>query len=146
MINKVIAALLILSLSSAYAGEYKGSTLAPTIVVAAKIQAGHIPSQFKKFKRKDCPVCKGTGKYLSGDKINWSECGYCLPDPKETSYEEAAKQTVNTIAPAVVTPPPQKKVVQNPATRANETIIIQSPSTTVLPCPTCKPPTIIRKY
>ena len=31
----------------------------------------------KKYKRKDCPVCKGKGFYISGDGISKVDCGYC---------------------------------------------------------------------
>ena len=31
----------------------------------------------QKYKRKDCPVCKGTGYYISGDGIAKVNCGYC---------------------------------------------------------------------
>lgn len=38
----------------------------------------------EKYKRKDCPVCKGKGWYISGDGIAKVDCGYCEPDdPKE---------------------------------------------------------------
>lgn len=45
-------------------------------LVGAHIKARDFPINTK-YKRKDCPVCKGTGKYLSGDGIKEVECGYC---------------------------------------------------------------------
>lgn len=36
----------------------------------------------KKYNRKDCPVCKGKGWYISGDKITKVQCGYCEPEKK----------------------------------------------------------------
>jgi hypothetical protein len=45
-------------------------------VVGAHIKARDFPINTK-YKRKDCPVCKGTGKYLSGDGIKEVDCGYC---------------------------------------------------------------------
>ena len=41
-----------------------------------------------KYKRKDCPVCKGKGWYISGDGIAKVECGYCEP---EKGQEATAK-------------------------------------------------------
>lgn len=33
----------------------------------------------EKHKRKDCPVCKGKGWYMSGDGIAKIQCNYCEP-------------------------------------------------------------------
>jgi hypothetical protein len=33
----------------------------------------------EKYKRKDCPVCKGKGWYMSGDGIAKIQCQYCEP-------------------------------------------------------------------
>ncbi len=60
--------------------------LAPTtsivIIAGANIKASSVPIQ-EKYKRKDCPVCKGKGWYISGDGIKKVECGYCEPDTTE---------------------------------------------------------------
>jgi hypothetical protein len=62
--------------------NYKGSTLAPVIIAGAVVK--HEGSEItKKYKRKDCPVCKGAGKYLSGDGIKMVDCGYCEPEAKD---------------------------------------------------------------
>jgi hypothetical protein len=46
----------------------------------------------KKVKRSECTVCKGTGKYLSGDGISWVPCGYCEPPATvEPSVKEEPK-------------------------------------------------------
>lgn len=45
-------------------------------LVGAHIKAREFPINTK-YKRKDCPVCKGKGKYLSGDGIKEVDCGYC---------------------------------------------------------------------
>lgn len=45
-------------------------------LVGAHIKARECPINTK-YKRKDCPVCKGTGKYISGDSIKEVDCGYC---------------------------------------------------------------------
>jgi hypothetical protein len=40
----------------------------------------------KKYPRKNCPVCKGKGWYMSGDNIKKIDCTYCEPDGgKESS-------------------------------------------------------------
>lgn len=60
---------------------YNGSTTAAVSLVGGVIKAKHIDRE-KKYPRKDCPVCKGTGKYLSGDGIKMVDCGYCEPETK----------------------------------------------------------------
>ena len=52
------------------------SSLAVLTLTGAHIKARDCPIQTK-YKRKDCPVCKGTGKYISGDGIKEVDCGYC---------------------------------------------------------------------
>ena len=55
--------------------------------LAAVILAGGIMDERdnidKKYPRKDCPVCKGKGWYISGDGIARVDCGYC----EETKQE-----------------------------------------------------------
>lgn len=76
--NKLILPLLFVSLFFA-SQKYNGSSLAPVIVSGSIVKnIGNEPS--KKYRRKECPVCKGSGKYLSGDGIKMVDCGYCLPD------------------------------------------------------------------
>lgn len=79
--NKILFA--VLSLGILYASnDYQGSTLAPVIVAGSVIK--HEGTEIvKKYKRKDCPICKGTGKYLSGDGISMVDCGYCEPENKD---------------------------------------------------------------
>jgi hypothetical protein len=134
MINKILLLLLALSVTAGSLSSYKGSTLGPTVIVGAIIKASHEPDTFKKYARKDCPVCKGTGKYLSGDGINMSDCGYCEPE-KKSVYIEAVEETKN-LAPVVVLTEPVKKVITN-STKTNSNNPV-----TILPCPTCKPPVI----
>lgn len=58
--------------------KYQGSSTAPVIVAGSIVKnIGNEPS--KKYPRKNCPVCKGTGQYLSGDGIKMVDCGYCVP-------------------------------------------------------------------
>jgi len=52
------------------------SSLAVLTLTGAHIKARDFPIETK-YKRKDCPVCKGTGKYISGDGIKEVDCGYC---------------------------------------------------------------------
>lgn len=61
--------------------QYKGSTTAAVGLTGGIIKSSNIHID-KKYKRKDCPVCKGQGWYISGDKIKRVECGYCEPDNK----------------------------------------------------------------
>jgi hypothetical protein len=60
--------------------KYYGSTTAPITIAGGIIKAKHIDENIQKYKRKDCPVCKGKGWYMSGDDIKKIECNYCEPD------------------------------------------------------------------
>lgn len=79
--NKVVCLLLMGSFLLASDYGYKGSTTASVSLAGGVIKAKHIDKE-KKYPRKDCPVCKGTGKYLSGDGIKMVDCGYCEPESK----------------------------------------------------------------
>lgn len=59
--------------------QYDGSSTAPVILAGAVIKSLNNEPE-KKYPRKNCPVCKGAGKYLSGDGIKMVDCGYCIPD------------------------------------------------------------------
>lgn len=85
--NKVIIALLMGSflLSSDYG--YNGSTTAVVTLVGGVIKSKHIEN-IKKYKRKDCPLCKGKGWYISGDGIAKVDCGYCEADKTELPVSE----------------------------------------------------------
>lgn len=64
--------------------HYYGSTTAPVVIVGGIIKAKHInDTEQKKYKRKDCPVCKGKGWYMSGDDIKKIDCTYCEPDTQD---------------------------------------------------------------
>lgn len=52
------------------------STTSVVCLVGASIKAKETPI-VTKYKRKDCPVCKGEGWYISGDGIKKVDCGYC---------------------------------------------------------------------
>lgn len=64
---------------------YDGSTKAAVTLAGGIIKAQHTDNNTK-YKRKNCPVCKGKGWYISGDKISKVDCGYCEP---ETSSDES---------------------------------------------------------
>jgi hypothetical protein len=79
--NKIIVTLL--CLVTAYTSlTYDGGTLAPTIIAGAIVKSSGTEIN-KKYPRRSCPVCKGTGKYLSGDGIKMVDCGYCEPEKSE---------------------------------------------------------------
>ena len=54
-------------------------TLSVVTLAGAKIKAQQDDVISVKYKRKDCPVCKGKGWYISGDGIAKVNCGYCEP-------------------------------------------------------------------
>ena len=60
--------------------HYYGSTTAPVTLAGGVIKAKHTQETVTKYKRKDCPVCKGKGYYISGDGILKIDCTYCEPD------------------------------------------------------------------
>jgi hypothetical protein len=77
--NKVLCGLLGVSLLW-FGGSYYGSTTAPVTLAGAIIKSKHSDDTTTKYKRKDCPVCKGKGWYMSGDGIKKIECNYCEPE------------------------------------------------------------------
>lgn len=71
-----------------FASQLDYSTTAVVTLVGGKIAASAtdvVPA--KKYKRKDCPVCKGKGWYISGDGIAKVSCGYCEPDDGSDTEE-----------------------------------------------------------
>jgi len=60
--------------------SYYGSTTAPVTLAGGIIKAKHSQDSVSKYKRKDCPVCKGKGWYMSGDGILKIDCTYCEED------------------------------------------------------------------
>jgi hypothetical protein len=80
--NKLICLLLVSSVLYT-ASPYNQSTIASVTLAGGIIKSKSVEN-VKKYKRKDCPVCKGTGKYLSGDGIKMVDCGYCEPETKST--------------------------------------------------------------
>jgi hypothetical protein len=92
--NKVISGLVIYTIL--FGSSYYGSTTAPVTLSGGIIKAKSIDEVAKKYKRKDCPVCKGKGWYMSGDSIKKVDCGYCEP-PEEGSEcsDDQCKTTVS---------------------------------------------------
>jgi hypothetical protein len=78
--NKLLGLILIGSVIIG-SSSYKGSTTAGITLIGGIIKAEHVDTT-KKHKRKDCPVCKGKGWYISGDGIKKVDCGYCEPEDK----------------------------------------------------------------
>lgn len=65
----------------------------------------------EKYPRKDCPVCKGKGWYMSGDDIKEIECKYCEPnkeEPTEQSIEEEKEPELTEKDPPLVPVKPQE--------------------------------------
>lgn len=76
--NKVLfASFLIAALFASNATSY--STTSVVTVVGGIIKASQIEKNVEKYKREDCPVCKGKGWYISGDGIAKISCQYCEP-------------------------------------------------------------------
>lgn len=96
--NKTIIALLLVSYIFAASGYY-GSTTAPVTLAGGIIKSKSVVEVVKKYKRKDCPVCKGVGWYMSGDKIKKIECSYCEPDKGSISIGP-----IKSINPTLKTP------------------------------------------
>lgn len=77
--NKFTFGLLAISLFF-FQTKYYGSTTAPVVIAGAVIKSKHSTDVTVKYKRKDCPVCKGKGWYMSGDNIKKIDCTYCEPE------------------------------------------------------------------
>jgi hypothetical protein len=80
---KYVCALLLTTLIL-FGSRYEGSTTASVTLAGGIIKSTHLDVPDVKYKRKNCPVCKGTGKYLSGDQIKMVDCGYCEPEKKQS--------------------------------------------------------------
>jgi hypothetical protein len=78
MISKILIAT-VLGGTMLFASVSKYSTTSVVTLIGAKIAASQKIDVTKKYKRKDCPVCKGKGWYLSGDGIAKINCQYCEP-------------------------------------------------------------------
>ncbi len=77
MIKLLLSTVLIGSVVFAATPNY--STTSVVTLAGAIVKSQQQDSVVEKYKRKDCPVCKGKGWYLSGDGIAKINCQYCEP-------------------------------------------------------------------
>jgi hypothetical protein len=91
--NKMLLSVLAVSIFFSQTGYY-GSTTAPVVIAGGIIKAKQVQPEQKKYKRKDCPVCKGKGWYISGDGIKRVDCGYCEPDTDKQPEAKSAPKTI----------------------------------------------------
>lgn len=103
--NKFIALCLISSVIVTADYGYNGSSCAAVTLVGGIIKTQHLDKE-KKYPRKNCPVCKGSGKYLSGDKISMVDCGYCEPEKKSSEESQV------THPPVVLKPDIKTRVIR----------------------------------
>ena len=75
--NKILIAS-ILSLPILFGSSTNYSTKSVVTLIGAKIISEN-SGVIDKYKRKDCPVFKGKGWYISGDGIAKIQCQYCEP-------------------------------------------------------------------
>lgn len=76
--NKLLFAFVVAG-SVMYTTPQQYSTTAVVTLTGGIIKASQQETIIEKYKRKDCPVCKGKGWYLSGDGIAKINCQYCEP-------------------------------------------------------------------
>lgn len=91
-----------------FSSNYYGSTTATVVLAGGIIKAKHIQEVSVKHKRKDCPVCKGKGWYMSGDGILKIDCTYCEPDKASPASGKIMVGEIISIQPNV------KSVLVNP--------------------------------
>ena len=72
--NNILPILLALAVLTTAAPPY---TTTGVVTIVGGILKARSVEVVQKYKRKDCPVCKGTGYYISGDGIAKVNCGYC---------------------------------------------------------------------
>jgi len=76
--NKLLFAFVVAG-SVMYTAPQQYSTTAVVALTGGIVKASQHEAIVEKYKRKDCPVCKGKGWYLSGDGIAKINCQYCEP-------------------------------------------------------------------
>lgn len=104
--NKLCISLLCVGLWFSQTGYY-GSTTAPVTLAGGIIKSKHSDGDTVKYKRKDCPVCKGKGWYMSGDGIKRIDCNYCEPD------QGSGTISIGPIKSIQAPPPPSKNNCPN---------------------------------
>jgi len=112
--TKYIVSLLLMSFVLYADSPYKGSTTAAVTLSGGIIKAKHSEDTNKKYNRKDCPVCKGKGWYMSGDGIKRIDCAYCEPE-KELLPEKPEPQPVTAPAAKVPANSAPNTVITKPA-------------------------------
>jgi hypothetical protein len=93
MIKKIICLILIFVTSNVAIAQ-NISSLAAVTMAGGIIKAQHGDGVTKKYPRKDCPVCKGKGWYISGDKISKVDCGYCEPEKSSVGLEPLPTKSI----------------------------------------------------
>jgi hypothetical protein len=96
--NKLICSILLAGIFFS-STSYYGSTTAPVVLAGGIIKSKHADESQKKYKRKDCPVCKGKGWYISGDGIKRVDCGYCESEKGQMAQAPTASNCPNGICP-----------------------------------------------
>ena len=100
--NKLLGIYLIGAVALFGSQKYTGSTTAAVVLSGGIIKAQNLNID-KKYKRKDCPVCKGKGWYISGDDISKVPCGYCEPEQQSSEV---------THPPVIIKPDCNTKVIK----------------------------------
>jgi len=100
--NKLIFALLFSSVVLSGDQQYYGSTTAVVALAGSVIKTKHIQDSGIKYKRKDCPVCRGKGWYMSGDGILKIDCTYC--EAEKGSMSIGTIKSITPIAPKISNP------------------------------------------
>ena len=80
--EKIITILLYFTLSGSILYSQEISSLS-SVTMAGSIIKTKNTDIVKKYQRKNCPVCRGKGWYISGDGIAKVDCGYCEPEKKQ---------------------------------------------------------------
>ncbi|NDB60576.1 hypothetical protein EB001_19330 [bacterium] len=96
--NKLIVATVLLGSIIFTSYRYEGDTTSVATLVGSIIKS-HQSENAKKYNRKDCPVCKGKGWYISGDGIKKVECGYCEPPKQQVSESEVVHPPIMIRSP-----------------------------------------------
>jgi hypothetical protein len=103
--NKLFVGLFCISLLFTQS-HYYGSTTAPVTLAGGIIKAKHVQEVTQKYKRKDCPVCKGKGWYMSGDGILKIDCTHCEGEKGKISIGPIQSFSPKAPAPKVYSTSP----------------------------------------
>ena len=67
-------------MSAVIINDFQPSSTSSVALIGGVIHARHLAETVeKKYPRNECPVCEGKGWYISGDRIEKVDCGYCEP-------------------------------------------------------------------